>query len=245
MRRGGQNTRQAIFEAATAEFAARGFAGAGVDRIARRAGVNKAMIYYHFKSKARLYSDIVRGMFAAIAARTSAVASSPLSPGDKINGFIEAIVAEAGARPYMPPIMMREAAEGGRHLDPAILRTILGVFGSLRTILDEGASTRVFKHVDPVLMYFTLVGPIVMYLASAPVRSAIGHLAKTGGTGIDPSPFTGHLNALRDVAALRDHLKAAARHTLDRRPTQARPGKTQRPRTIGRRRAAGRSGEQA
>jgi AcrR family transcriptional regulator len=44
-----------ILAAAAAEFAERGFAGARVDRIARRARVNKAMIYYHFASKQRLY----------------------------------------------------------------------------------------------------------------------------------------------------------------------------------------------
>ena len=40
----------AILAAAALEFAERGFAGARVDRIARRARVNKAMLYYHFKS---------------------------------------------------------------------------------------------------------------------------------------------------------------------------------------------------
>jgi AcrR family transcriptional regulator len=43
-----------ILAAAALEFAERGFAGARVDRIARRANVNKAMLYYHFMSKDRL-----------------------------------------------------------------------------------------------------------------------------------------------------------------------------------------------
>ena len=47
-------SRQRLLTAAAAEFAARGFAGASVDRIARAARVNKAMIYYHFRSKAAL-----------------------------------------------------------------------------------------------------------------------------------------------------------------------------------------------
>ena len=40
-----------ILVAAAAEFASRGYAGARVDRIARRARVNKAMLYYHFSNK--------------------------------------------------------------------------------------------------------------------------------------------------------------------------------------------------
>ena len=52
-----------ILAAAAVEFAARGFAGARVDRIARRARVNKAMLYYHFHSKQGLYRTLLRRTF--------------------------------------------------------------------------------------------------------------------------------------------------------------------------------------
>src|SRR5688572_8933865 len=64
-------SRERLFAAAATEFAARGFAGASVDRIAGAAGLNKAMIYYHFTSKAALYRDILREMFEAVARRVS------------------------------------------------------------------------------------------------------------------------------------------------------------------------------
>lgn len=245
MPRGAQDSRQAILHAAAAEFAARGFAGAGVDRIARRAGVNKAMIYYHFKDKAHLYQGIVREMFSAIRARTGAVASSALAAGEKLDGFIEAIVAEARARPHLPPMMMREAAEGGRHLDPEILRTMFGVFANLRTILVEGERARAFKRVDPVLMYFTLVGPIVMYLAAAPVRTSIGQLRKPRLARSEVAVLNRHMTTIGDVEALREHLKETARRALERGHDRGVPRAALKPRTRGRRPAAGRPGEQA
>ena len=67
-----------ILAAAALEFAERGFGSARVDRIARRARVNKAMIYYHFGSKAALYRDILRDMFEAVGAAVSAAAASLL-----------------------------------------------------------------------------------------------------------------------------------------------------------------------
>ena len=246
MPRGVPDSRQAILSAAAAEFAARGFAGAGVDRIARHARVNKAMIYYHFRNKAHLYREIVRDMFAAIGARTGAVASSRLAPAGKLDGFIEAIVAEARVRPHLPPLMMREAAEGGQRLDADILRIILGVFANLERILDEGARRRVFKRVDPILMYFTLVGPIVMYLAGAPVRRRIGRLQTPIVARTDASTLRRHLTAFGDVGALGDHLKAAARRALRpdsaaRRRARQTPGHS----PASRRHAALRYGDQA
>ena len=47
-------TKDAVFDSAAMLFANRGFDGVSVDDIARDAGVNKAMIYYHFADKLAL-----------------------------------------------------------------------------------------------------------------------------------------------------------------------------------------------
>ncbi len=52
-------TKRKILTAAEAEFAANGFAATKVDDIARRAGVNKQLIYAHYASKENLYSTIL------------------------------------------------------------------------------------------------------------------------------------------------------------------------------------------
>jgi len=54
-----QRTQDRILAAALAEFSAEGFAGARVARIARRAGVNKRMLYHYFGNK----EDLFRGIF--------------------------------------------------------------------------------------------------------------------------------------------------------------------------------------
>src|SRR5918994_407947 len=126
-----------VFRAACREFAARGFAGANVDRIAAAAGVNKAMIYYHFKSKAALYREILNDMFAAVAARLDAMSARQPTPDGKIRAFVEAIAHEAEARPHFPPIWFREIAEGGTHLDAGTIRIVAGIVRRLALIVRE------------------------------------------------------------------------------------------------------------
>ncbi|MFG6201816.1 TetR family transcriptional regulator [Nonomuraea sp. JJY05] len=53
-------TRQRIFQAATAEFAAHGLAGARVERIAAAAKANKQAIYLYFGGKEKLFGAVVR-----------------------------------------------------------------------------------------------------------------------------------------------------------------------------------------
>lgn len=54
------NTRARILDAATAEFAAHGIAGARVDRIAERSGMSKPMIYTYFGGKSTLFDAVFR-----------------------------------------------------------------------------------------------------------------------------------------------------------------------------------------
>ncbi|RKN54961.1 TetR/AcrR family transcriptional regulator [Streptomyces klenkii] len=54
-------TRRRILEAATAEFAEYGLAGARVDRIATAARANKQAIYLYYGSKEKLFGTVVQG----------------------------------------------------------------------------------------------------------------------------------------------------------------------------------------
>ncbi len=56
--RDGARSRQKLLDAATAEFAAYGIAGARVDRIAAASGVNKAQMYGWFGSKDDLFEAV-------------------------------------------------------------------------------------------------------------------------------------------------------------------------------------------
>jgi AcrR family transcriptional regulator len=55
-----ERTRARILSAALKEFAAKGFAGARVDAIARRAAINKRMLYHYFGDKEGLFRAVLR-----------------------------------------------------------------------------------------------------------------------------------------------------------------------------------------
>ena len=203
MKRAPGRTRGAILAAAAAEFAAHGFAGASVDGIAARAGFNKAMIYYHFKNKKGLYVEILREVFRFMGARSADIAASDRAPGAKIEAFIDALNDMAASRPYMPPIMMREMAEGAIRLDVGTLRLMAGIFDNLRRILEEGARTGVFQPANSLLTYFTIISPVIFFRATAPIRAALGKSRIVDTRDIDAATFVAHLKtaAIKVLAA--------------------------------------------
>jgi AcrR family transcriptional regulator len=186
-------SRERIFAAAAAEFAARGFAGANVDRIAGAAAVNKAMIYYHFTSKAALYQEILGEMFHAVGERIRTVAASDATPEQKLREFVEAIAEAAEARPHFPPIWFREIAEEGAHLGAATVREVAGIVQGLVAILQDGARTRRFRKVNPLLVHGSIVGPLLLFFASGGVRRRLEQAGLSGAAQLTRDEVVAHV----------------------------------------------------
>jgi TetR/AcrR family transcriptional regulator len=72
-----ERTRERILAAALKEFAAKGFAGARVDGIARRAAINKRMLYHYFGNKEHLFREVLRRKMAERRAWAEALSGDP------------------------------------------------------------------------------------------------------------------------------------------------------------------------
>jgi len=92
---------------------------------------------------------------------------------------------------------------------------MLGIFQNLRAILEEGRAAGVFRPVNPVVTYFSIIGPMMFFRAAAPVRELVSRL------DIEES-------FRMDTAAFADHLKVAALQTLA--PSVGAPANAAKPR---------------
>jgi TetR/AcrR family transcriptional regulator len=192
-RRPTRDSRELIFKAAAAEFAERGYEAAGVDRIAAHARVNKAMIYYHFGSKADLYREVLQDMFRAVSARARAIADGDGTPEAKFDIWVATLVEEAAARPHFPPIMLRELASGGEHLDSDTVRLLDAVYGAVRDMVLAGQKGGDFANVNPLLAHFTIIPAVMFFLARARVISRPGRSKADIADPITREAFVRHM----------------------------------------------------
>ncbi len=187
------DTRKRILAAASDEFGAQGFAATTVDRIARRARVNKAMIYYHFPNKRALYTCIIRDVFTPIAERVRIAVADESRPEEKLARVIDAIVRSVDASAHFLPIFLREIADGGAHLGAEELALIAGLFAAVSGTIAEGAKQHAFQPVHPALAHFTLIGPLIMLRATAPVRARIKSMRHVDIPDADTDTVVRHL----------------------------------------------------
>jgi AcrR family transcriptional regulator len=160
-----------ILEAAAAAFAEEGFAGARVDEIARRAGVNKATLYYQVGEKAELYETVLLTVIdRAAAAVTQAVADAP-TPEERLRRVIATMVDLADSEPHFPRLLLREVASGGVNLPDGVLEKMASVFLIVRGVLAEGEAQGFLRAHNPLFTHLLIVGSVVFLVASSPVRA--------------------------------------------------------------------------
>ena len=185
-----------ILDAAAAVFAEEGFGGARVDAIAARAGVNKAMLYYHVGDKAELYAAVLSRNFAHARARLATAVAQPGTSTDRLRAVIAAIVSLVDELPAHPRIMLREIASGAANLPDTVVRQMLELLVMVRGVLEEGVRDGQLRPVDPLLTHLMILGTVTFMTATLPVRQRMGAL----GVPLRELDASGHLASyLADV----------------------------------------------
>jgi AcrR family transcriptional regulator len=165
-----QSTKR-ILNAAANVFSEVGFAGARVDEIAKRAGINKAMIYYRIGDKKALYDEVLHDIFADTAKRIAHNIKETQAPEEKLKTFIHNIARTVDQHHHLAPIMMRELASGTRNFPEVAGQDLARIVSILTAILKEGEKKGVFIKTNPFLIHMMIVGTIIFYKMSAPIRT--------------------------------------------------------------------------
>lgn len=201
-----------ILRAAALEFSDRGFAGARVDEIARRAGVNKAMLYYHVGDKAALYERVILDAVTTVEASLADALDAEPTPERKIRALARVFESVAATRPYMPRIMLREMATGGRDLPPPAIEAFARIVRLEESVLRAGVRSGDFRPVNALSFHILLVGGTMLHLTSRGVRERIRGAAQSDL----PEPQGGPAEAV--VEFILEGLRSKGEHLPVRKP---------------------------
>jgi TetR/AcrR family transcriptional regulator len=162
-------SRQLILSAAQDEFAAYGLNGARIDRIARRAGAGKNLIYHYFGSKERLYLDVLESIYRQMREDQDDVALQALPPLEGMRKLVANTFDHFVRAPALIRLMSIENIHFARHLKKS--RTVKPLYAPLlqtiRALLARGQASGVFrKNVDPVDLYISMSGLAYFYLSN-------------------------------------------------------------------------------
>ena len=165
-----------ILTAARDEFAQHGLAGARVDRIAERAGLNKRLIYYYFGSKDDLFLAVLESVYADIRDAEQALHLLDLPPDEALRRLTEFTWNYYIEHPEFITLLNSANLHQARHLTKSkrVREMNSPLIQTLGDILERGRKQGIIRGgIDPVQLYISIAGLAYFYLSNNHTLSAI------------------------------------------------------------------------
>lgn len=103
-----KNTEDQILEAAKTVFQSKGMDGARMQEIADKAGINKAMLHYYYRSKQLLFEAVFKHAFSLLAPQLNKILNDDSSVEEKIRNFTFNYISFISKHPYLPNFIIQE-----------------------------------------------------------------------------------------------------------------------------------------
>jgi TetR/AcrR family transcriptional regulator len=166
-------TRKTILRAAIREFSTHGLAGARTDAIAESAKVNKALLYYYFKSKRGLYAAALEEVSESVVARALEALDPGRSAGDRLLrtalGHFDRILTQRDFQSLMQQEMVRVRQGKSESLPPLVEHVFKPLLGKLQEAVHEGIESGELCPIDWLQVVYSALGANVFYFLTAPL----------------------------------------------------------------------------
>jgi AcrR family transcriptional regulator len=160
-----EGSRARILDGAAEEFAAAGFSGARIDRIARRTRLNVRMIYYHFGSKRGVYRAVLENIYEQMSAILSRLQGAEHPSLAALEQYFDLLTAQ----PRFADVLVRELLDGAKHLK-ALWKERPDLFKQIhihaRELVQAGVREGFLRELDPPMTVLSLTS-IICFLTAA------------------------------------------------------------------------------
>ncbi|HUZ17601.1 MAG TPA: TetR family transcriptional regulator [Spirochaetia bacterium] len=181
-----------ILAAAMEVFVEKGWNGARMQEIADRAGINKALLHYYFRSKEKIYDRIITRVMELFFKKIEFALEDGSSFETILRTFIGGLIDRIAENPRVPQFILHELALGGKNVKQ-ILTTVIDeqgmtlprrLFAAMSRELDAGT----IQSIDPPQLIITLLGSCIYYFMAEPlIQAMLAHVQP--GVEFDRKPF--------------------------------------------------------
>ncbi|HUH62312.1 MAG TPA: TetR/AcrR family transcriptional regulator [Terracidiphilus sp.] len=166
-------TRARILEAALTAFSSKGLAGARTEQIAEAAGVNKALLYYYFESKEKLYEAALEMAATKVRDRSMAVFSLNASAGERVLRIaldhFDRILSQGEFQSLLQQEMVRAHKGEAGAMSTIMERVFAPIQAMYQSMIREAISSGELIDVDWLQIHLASLGANVFYFLAAPV----------------------------------------------------------------------------
>lgn len=186
-------TEQRIFEAARDVFHEQGYDGARMQEIAERAGINKAMLHYYFRSKDKLFEAVFRVSALKVIPRVIDIVRGEMTIEQKLTAVVEAYIDLLRSNPHLPGFVIQELRRNPTGLRKFIGGQARGAFEQLAKDVDEAAGRGEIRRIAPEHLLSNVIALCVFPFIARPMLETV--------TGMDAPQFDAFLEERRQTVS--------------------------------------------
>lgn len=162
------NTEQKILKAAREVFIKKGFEGTRMQEIADEAGINKALLHYYYRSKAKLFEGVFKEAFFTMVPQVIELLKSDLPLFDKIRFFTKKYIDIFIQHPFIPVFVYHELSVNPEKIVELISNTGIEpaiFFAQVQQEVDKG----IIKPIDPRNLLTNMLAMCIFPFVAKPI----------------------------------------------------------------------------
>lgn len=171
------NTEQKILNAAKDVFQKKGMTGARMHEIADKAGINKALLHYYYRTKEKLFEKVFAIAFSLFVPRVKEMMASDQSILEKIGFFVDNYIDLLQKHPYIPGFVINELNRNPQILVNIFERNTLikqdKIIQKLEKQIKHEAKSGLLKPVDAKSLLVNVIALCVFPIVARPVIQGI------------------------------------------------------------------------
>jgi TetR/AcrR family transcriptional regulator len=221
----GEERRREILSAAIDVFGEAGYGGARIDEVARRVGIRRPSVLYHFPDKQTLYAAAIGAVVRDIVER---VVATENGPGERLEAIADAWIDFVIARPNAARVLLRQMID----VDPLPLEDtaepIRDLLASIQSAIDEQTDPQRTKTLNANEFSLILSSTSLVWVASGRAVEGTLGLDTLAPGAIQRHRSTLHALVRQLVAAANEatiqpqaHLRARPRRRRDSVPVRS------------------------
>ena len=165
-----QDSRTKLMEIAVPLFAKKGLHGVSIRQLAEAAGVNSALISYHFGGKEGLYAAVLELQFSSIEASLEKMPVQAGAPEENLAFYAKAVLNAHRRQPHLIRFLHNELTNPTACFESILKKYIKRFYLFLYGNLAEGMTQGQFKKgLDPSYAALSLVGILNFYFIAKPL----------------------------------------------------------------------------
>lgn len=163
------STEQKIFDAAHEIFTQKGMDGTKMQEIADKAGINKALLHYYYRSKEKLYEAVVKAVMAKAIPTVRQVIESDLPLEEKITRFIDFYIGLISKNTFIPLFIISEINKHPDHFFETVMpKQLPQPEFFFRQVQEEVAAERI-RPIDPRHLIINIISLCIFPFLGKPL----------------------------------------------------------------------------